>query len=187
MSAILYEQQAEELLRQYNKESFHIQHGKTVAGVMKWFAAKYDPGKETYWYVVGMLHDIDFEQFPQEHCVKGEEILREKNIDEGIIRSAMSHGWGLTETKHKPEHMMEKILYAIDELTGLIGAYALMRPEKNVAGMDVKSLKKKFKSKTFAAGCSRDVISNGAQILGWELEELFSLCILAMQSIEEQQ
>jgi len=184
MAIIPTRQQAEDLLYQYNQEEFHRLHGRTVAGVMQWFAAKHDCGNEDYWYAVGMLHDIDFEQFPDEHCVKGETILRSAGIDEDLIRSAMSHGWGMTEGKYEPEQTMEKILFAVDELTGLIWAYALMRPEKNTAGMVVKSLKKKFKDKKFAAGCSRDTIRLGAERLGWELDELFNEAIQAMQSLE---
>ena len=185
MAIIPTPKQAEELLYQYNHEEFHRLHGKTVAGVMRWFAAKYAPGNEHYWYTVGMLHDIDFEQYPEEHCVKGEELLRKADVDEGIIRSAMSHGWGMTGTKYEPEQIMEKILFTVDELTGLIWAYALMRPEKSAVGMEVSSLKKKFKDKKFAAGCSRDVIREGAERLGWELDQLFAETILAMQNAEK--
>lgn len=184
MTIIPTPKQAEELLYRYNQEEFHRLHGRTVAGVMRWFAAKYDPGNEDYWYAVGMLHDIDFEQYPAEHCVKGEELLREAGVDEKVIRSALSHGWGMTGTKYEPASIMENILFAADELTGLIWAYALMRPEKNTAGMEVKSLKKKFKDKSFAAGCSRDTIRVGAERLGWDLDQLFSETILAMQSME---
>lgn len=178
-------QQADSLLDQYNQEEFHRLHGRTIGGVLRWFAAKHDPGNEDYWYAVGALHDIDFEQYPEEHCVKGEDLLREAGVDEGVIRSAMSHGWGLTGAKHEPEHIMENILFAVDELTGLIWAYALMRPEKSTKGMEIKSLKKKFKDKRFAGGCSREAIQAGVARLGWDLDELFSETILAMQSLED--
>lgn len=184
MSIIPTPIQAEALLTKYNQEEFHRLHGRTVAGVLKWFAKEHDPGREDYWYVVGLLHDIDFEQYPDEHCVKGEEILRSEGIDEGIIRSALSHGWGMTKSKYKPTQVMEKILFAADELTGLIWAYALMRPEKSTQGMALKSLKKKFKDKSFAAGCSRDTIKQGAEALGWELDDLLNQTIAAMQSLE---
>lgn len=178
--------QAQELLYQYNQEEFHRLHGRTVAGVMRWYAGKYDPDHEDYWYAVGMLHDIDYEQYPQEHCVKGQELLHEAGIDESIIRSAMSHGWGLTKVEYEPELLMEKILFAADELTGLIWAYALMRPEKSTFGMELKSLKKKFKDKKFAAGCSRDTIREGAQRLGWDLDKLLEETVQAMQSLEQE-
>lgn len=184
MSTIPTPHQAEELLYKYNQEEFHRLHARTVAGVLKWFAKEYDTGNEDYWYIVGMLHDIDFEQFPDEHCVKGEELLRSESIDESIIRSAMSHGWGMTASKYEPELLLEKILFTVDELTGLIWAYALMRPEKNTQGMNLKSLKKKFKDKSFAAGCSRDTIREGAENLGWELDDLLTQTIAAMQSLE---
>lgn len=184
MTMIPTPQQAQDLLYQYNKEEFHRLHGRTVAGVMYWYAEKYDPGNEAYWYAVGMLHDIDYELYPQEHCIKGQELLRQANVDEGIIRSAMSHGWGLTKVEYEPELLMEKILFAADELTGLIWAYALMRPEKSTKGMQLKSLKKKFKDKKFAAGCSRDTIFEGAKRLNWDLDKLFEETVLAMQSLE---
>lgn len=184
MASIPSPKQAEELLYQYNSEEFHRLHGRTVAGVMRYFAGKYDSGNEDYWYAAGMLHDIDYEQYPEEHCVKGQALLREADVDESLIRSAMSHGWGQTDVQFEPELMMEKVLFAVDELTGLIWAYALMRPEKSTAGMELKSLKKKFKDKKFAAGCSRDTIREGAEKLGWELDRLFSETIAAMQSLE---
>lgn len=175
--------QAEALLKKYNQDEFHLLHGRTVAGVMRWFAAKHDPGQEDYWYAIGMLHDIDFGQFPDEHCVKGVELLRADEVDEGIIRSAMSHGWGLTATAYEPENLMEKILFATDELTGLIWAAALVRPSKSVMDLELSSVKKKFKDKKFAAGCSRDTIRQGAEHLGWELDKLISETILAMRSL----
>lgn len=178
--------QAKELLAKYNKEAFHMRHGEVVSGVMGWFAQKHDPQNVEFWRVVGMLHDVDFELYPQQHCVKGIEILGQEGIDDSVIRAAMSHGWGMTQSPYEPESLMEKILYAVDELTGLIGAVAIMRPSKSVADLEVSSVKKKFKDKKFAAGCSRDTISQGAQNLGWELEELFSETILAMRSLMPQ-
>ena len=173
--------QAAELLAKYNKEQFHIKHGETVSAVMGWFAKKHEPEQEAYWRVVGMLHDIDFELYPQEHCVKGIEILRGENIDESIIKSALSHGFGLTATPYEPESYMEKMLFAVDELTGLIGAVALMRPSKSVSDLEVPSVIKKFKDKKFAAGCSRDTIREGAEKLGMTLEELIHETILGMR------
>ncbi len=176
---------AYELLREYNKESFHIKHALVVEGVMKYFAEKlgYDNEKE-FWGVVGLLHDLDFEMYPEEHCIKCQEIMREKEIDEKIIRAISSHGYGLT-VDIKPEHEMEKVLYATDELTGLIGAAALMRPSKSVQDMELSSVKKKYKNEKFAAGCSRKVIEDGAQMLGWDLDKLISETILAMRVDEE--
>ena len=184
MSYIPTPAQALEILKKYNQDAFHLRHGQIVSGVMGWYAAQYDPEKVDYWKTVGMLHDIDFELYPEEHCVKGVELFAAEDIDEGIMRSAMSHGWGLTGTAYQPEHIMEKILFAADELTGLIGAAAMMRPSKSVCDMEVSSLKKKFKDKKFAAGCSRDVIRQGAENLGWELDELFEKTIQAMRSCE---
>ena len=175
---------AEEILKKYNKENFHIQHAKTVSGVLGYFAKKHDPTREEYWRIVGMLHDTDFEEFPEEHCVKGEEILKNEGVPADIIFSAMSHGWGMTKTIHQPKHVMEKILFATDELTGLIWATALMRPSKSTSDMELSSVKKKFKDKKFAAGCSRDVIKQGADMLGWTLDELISETILAMREVE---
>jgi len=175
---------AHEILKKYNSEPFHLQHAEVVSGVMRHFAAEFDPGREEYWEVVGLLHDIDFGQYPQEHCVKGEELLRNEGVDEDIIRSALSHGWGMTESKHKPQHIMEKVLFACDELTGLIWAVTLMRPSKSTLDLEVSSVKKKFKDKKFAAGCSRDVVRQGAEMLGWELDDLFNRTILAMRTVE---
>ena len=176
--------QAEAILQKYNKEAFHIQHAKTVSGVLGYFAKKHDPVREEFWRVVGLLHDTDFEQFPEEHCVKGIEILRGEGVPDEIITAAMSHGWGLTGSPYEPKHIMEKILFATDELTGLIGAAALMRPSKSTMDMELSSVKKKFKDKKFAAGCSRDVIKDGAEKLGWELDELINETILAMREVE---
>lgn len=178
---------AQALLEKYNKEPFHLQHAATVSGVMRYFAGEFDPGREEYWAVVGLLHDIDFEQFPQEHCVKGEELLRANGVPEDMIRAAMSHGWGLTGVSYEPELIMEKLLFACDELTGLIWAATLMRPSKSVMDLEVSSVKKKFKDKKFAAGCSREVVTQGAQMLNWELDELFERTIMAMRAVESLQ
>jgi len=178
------------LLEKYNKEPFHIKHAQVVSDTMRYFAREYDAQEEEYWGVVGMLHDIDFEMYPDEHCFRGVEILRSENIDESIIRAAMSHGYGVAQESgicqltYKPEHIMEKILFAADELTGLIGAAALMRPSKSVSDMELSSLKKKYKDKKFAAGCSRDVINRGAEMLGWPLDELLQKTLDAMKSFE---
>ncbi len=185
MTVTLTRQQALELLRKYNKEEFHILHGLTVEGVMRWYAKEQGYGKEEeYWAQVGLLHDIDFERYPEEHCKKAPELLGEAGVSQDMIRSICSHGYGLCSDV-EPEHEMEKILFATDELTGLIWAAAKMRPSKSVMDMEVSSLKKKFKDKRFAAGCSRDVIKEGAQELGWTLEELMEKTILAMRSCEE--
>ena len=179
--------QAENILKKYNTEAFHIQHAHTVSAVMGYFAREHDPTREEYWRVVGMLHDTDFELHPQQHCVAGIAILRDEGVPEDIIAAALSHGWGLTETSYQPQHIMEKILFATDELTGLIGATALMRPSKSTRDMELSSVKKKFKDKKFAAGCSRDVITQGAEQLGWTLDELISQTILAMRAYEDEQ
>lgn len=172
------------LLTEHNSEQFHIKHALTLEGVMRWFARELGYGEEEeFWGNVGLLHDLDFERWPDEHCVKSQQIMRERGLDERMIRATASHGYGMT-VDIKPEHEMEKILYAVDELTGLIGAAALMRPSKSVADIELKSVKKKFKDKSFAAGCSRDVIKNGAEMLGWELDDLISRTILAMRSTD---
>lgn len=170
------------LLMQYNKDSFHLQHALTVEGVMKWYAAELGYGEDAeYWGIVGLLHDIDFEMYPEEHCLKAPELLKAGGVSEDIIHAVCSHGYGIT-VDIKPEHQMEKVLYAADELTGLIWAAALMRPSKSTKDMEVKSLKKKYKDKKFAAGCSREVIERGVNMLGWDLDTLISQTILAMQS-----
>jgi len=185
MTVTLTRQQALKLLRKYNKEEFHILHGLTVEGVMRWYAKEQGyKEEEEYWGQVGLLHDIDFELYPEEHCKKAPELLQEAGVSQEMIRSICSHGYGLCSDV-KPEHEMEKILFAADELTGLIWAAAKMRPSKSVMDMEVYSLKKKFKDKRFAAGCSRDVIKEGAEGLGWTLEELMEKTILAMRSCEE--
>ncbi len=174
-------EEAFELLKEYNKDNFHIRHALTVEGVMKYFAEKLGYGEEKeFWGIVGLLHDLDFEQYPNEHCIKSQEIMRERGIDEKIIHATASHGYKLT-VDIKPEHEMEKILYAIDELTGLIGAVAIMRPSKSVQDLELKSVKKKYKNEKFAAGCSRKVIEDGAEMLGWDLDKLIEETILAMR------
>jgi predicted hydrolase (HD superfamily) len=174
-----------ELLNEYNKDHFHLKHALTVEGVMRYFANELGYGDEAdFWALVGLLHDLDFEVYPEEHCIKSQEIMRERGIDESIIHATASHGYALT-VDIKPEHEMEKVLYATDELTGLIGAVAIMRPSKSVQDLELKSVKKKYKSANFAAGCSREVIQRGAEMLGWSLEELISRTILAMRSCEE--
>jgi len=178
-------QQAWGLLLQYNKDPFHLQHALTLEGVMKWFAEDQGFSDEAeFWAITGLLHDIDFEQFPGQHCIKAPELLRAGNVSEELIRSVCSHGYGLTAVDIKPEHQMEKILFAADELTGLIWAAAIIRPSKSVMDMELKSVKKKFKTPAFAAGCSRCTIEKGAEILGWELDFLIEKTLLAMRSCE---
>lgn len=178
-------EEALSFLKEYNTEHFHIKHALTVEGVMRYFAKELGYGdEEDFWGIVGLLHDLDFEQYPDQHCIKGQEIMRERGIDESIIHATASHGYALT-VDIKPEHKMEKVLYAVDELTGLIGAVALMRPSKSVSDMELKSVKKKYKNANFAAGCSREVIERGADMLGWSLDDLISKTILAMRSCEE--
>ena len=185
MTTTLTRQQALELLRKYNKEPFHILHGLTVEGVMRWFAREQGyREEEEYWGETGLLHDIDFELYPEQHCKKAPELLKKAGVSDDMIDSICSHGYGLCSDV-EPKHQMEKILFATDELTGLIGAAAKMRPSKSVMDMEVSSLKKKFKDKRFAAGCSRVVIKIGAERGGWTLEELMEKTILAMRSCEE--
>lgn len=177
-------EEALSLLEEYNKGEFHLKHGRIVGDVMRYFANELGYGDEAdFWETVGILHDLDFEMYPDEHCIKEQEIMREKGLDERLIHATASHGYGIC-VDIKPEHEMEKVLYATDELTGLIGAVAVMRPSKSVSDLEVSSVKKKFKDKKFAAGCSRDVIRNGAEMLGWTLEELFEKTILAMRASE---
>ncbi len=186
MKSNITREEAFELLKKYNSERFHIQHGLTVEGVMRWFANDLGYADDAdFWGIAGLLHDIDFEQYPDEHCIKAPEFLREAGVGEDMIHAICSHGYGLT-VDVKPEHEMEKVLYATDELTGLIGAAALMRPSKSVEDMEVKSLKKKYKDKRFAAGCSREVIEKGAKMLGWELPTLWEKTLEAMRSCEKQ-
>jgi len=173
-------------LKKYNKEEFHITHGLVLEGVMRYFANELGYADEAdYWGIVGLLHDIDFEEWPEEHCLKAPELLREIGAEDDVIYSIVSHGYDLSAVDAKPEHEMEKVLYAVDELTGLIGACALMRPSKSVQDMELKSVKKKYKNANFAAGCSRDVIESGAAMLGWELDDLISRTILAMRTCEQ--
>ncbi|MCD7764287.1 MAG: hydrolase [Lachnospiraceae bacterium] len=184
MQSSISREEAFALLKQYNKEPFHIQHALTVEGTMRWYARELGySSDEEYWGIVGLLHDIDFELYPEQHCKKAPELLREGGVNEEIIYSVCSHGYGIC-CDLEPKHEMEKVLFAADELTGLIGAAAKMRPSKSVMDMEVSSLKKKFKDKKFAAGCSRDVIRSGADRLGWTLEELMEKTILAMRSCE---
>ena len=180
------------LLKKYNKDPFHIQHALTVEAVMKWYANELGYGENAeYWGIVGLLHDIDFELYPEEHCLKAPEMLREAGVGEDVIHSVVSHGYGITvgcgaTIDVVPEHEMEKVLFAADELTGLIWAAALMRPSKSTKDMELKSLKKKYKSKGFAAGCSREVIERGAEQLGWELQKLLTMTLQAMADCEDE-
>ena len=178
----LTREQALALLQKYNKEAFHIQHALTVEGVIRWFARENGEDAD-FWGLCGLLHDIDFECYPDQHCQKAPELLSEVNASEEMVHAICSHGYGLCSDV-EPVHLMEKILFAVDELTGLIGAAARMRPSKSVMDMELSSLKKKFKDKKFAAGCSRDVIKEGAERLGWTLDELLDKTILAMRSCE---
>ena len=178
----LTREQALNLLQKYNKESFHIQHALTVEGVMRWFAQENGEDVE-FWGLCGLLHDIDFERYPEQHCQKAPELLAEVNASEEMVHAICSHGYGICSDV-EPLHLMEKIMFTVDELTGLIGAAARMRPSKSVMDMELSSLKKKFKDKKFAAGCSRDVIKQGAEILGWSLDEVLDKTILAMRSCE---
>lgn len=181
-----------DLLKKYNKDPFHLQHAYTVEAVMKWFAKELGYGDdEEYWGIVGLLHDIDFELYPSEHCLKAPELLREGGVSEDIIHAVVSHGYGITiecgvTLDTEPVHEMEKVLFAVDELTGLIWAAALMRPSKSTKDMELKSLKKKYKSKGFAVGCSREVIERGAVQLGWNLEKLLTLTLQAMAACEDE-
>lgn len=179
-------EEAWKLLTQYNKEPFHLLHALTVEGVMRYFAEQLgNSDKVEFWGIVGLLHDLDFEMYPEEHCVKTKQIMEENKLEENLIHAVTSHGYGLCDgTQPKPELEMEKVLFATDELTGLIGAAAKMRPSKSVMDMELSSLKKKFKDKRFAAGCSRDVIKQGAEMLGWELDKLMEDTIEAMRSCE---
>ena len=191
MEATITRDEAWRLLNEYNKESFHLKHAVTVEGVMRYFAQELGYGDEVdFWGIVGLLHDIDFELYPEEHCLKAPEMLREAGVGEDVIHSVVSHGYGITvgcgvTIDVAPEHEMEKVLFAADELTGLIWAAALMRPSKSTKDMELKSLKKKYKSKGFAAGCSREVIERGAQQLGWELEKLLTMTLQAMAASED--
>lgn len=186
MKSKVTREEALELLKTYNKEPFHIQHGLTVEKVMRWYARELGYGdEEEYWGITGLLHDIDFELYPEQHCQKAPELLREGGVGEDMIHSVCSHGYGICSDE-EPACEMEKVLFAADELTGLIWAAALMRPSKSVMDMEVSSVKKKFKDKRFAAGCSRDIIRQGTQMLGWELNDLFGKTLQAMQSCEKE-
>ena len=175
-------QEAAALLKKYNSDPFHLKHAEIVSGVMESFARELGYGDEAeFWGIVGLLHDLDFEQFPDQHSIKEQELMRQAGLDESIIHATASHGYGIT-VDIRPEHEMEKVLYATDELTGLIGAVALMRPSKSVQDLELKSVKKKFKSANFAAGCSREVITRGAEMLGWTLDDLITRTIAAMRA-----
>lgn len=185
MGKIPTRNEAWELLTEFNKEEFHLKHAQIVEGAMKYFARELGhKEEEEFWGIVGLLHDLDFGMYPEEHCKKSQEIMRERDIDERIIHATASHGYGIT-VDIKPEHEMEKVLYAVDELTGLIGAVAIMRPSKSTMDLELSSVKKKFKTPKFAAGCSREVIKNGAQMLGWELDDLLQRTILALREVEQ--
>jgi predicted hydrolase (HD superfamily) len=183
MARIPTRDEAWEILREYNSDEFHLKHARIVEGVMRYFAREYDPEREEFWGIVGLLHDIDFERYPEQHCVRGVELLQAHEVDGSVIRAAMSHGYGMTPTTFEPEHVMEKILFATDELTGLIGAVAIMRPSKSVQDLELKSVKKKFRQSSFAAGCSREVIQRGADMLGWPLDDLITRTIAAMRTL----
>ena len=173
-------------LKKYNAEPFHIRHALTVEAVMGWMADELGHSDEKeFWSLVGLMHDVDFEKWPEEHCVKAPELLKEAGFTPEFIHAVCAHGWGMTGTDCRPEHQMEKVLFACDELTGLIGAAALMRPSKSTKDMELKSLKKKFKDKKFAAGCSRDCIAQGAENLGWELDQLLDRTLQAMAATED--
>ena len=177
-------QEAFDLLKEYNQGEFHLKHGRIVGDCMVWYARELGYGEEAdFWQTVGILHDLDFEQYPDQHCIKSQEIMAEKGLDPRIIRATASHGYGIT-VDIVPEHPMEKVLFAVDELTGLIGAAAVMRPSGSVSDLEVKSVKKKFKDKRFAAGCDRDVILRGAEMLGWDLDTLIDKTIQAMRASE---
>lgn len=177
-------EEAWKLLCEYNEGEFHRKHGRIVGDVLRWYAVKLGYENEAdFWQAVGILHDLDFEQWPQQHCLKEQELLQQKDVDERLIHAVVSHGYKLT-VDVAPQHEMEKVLYAVDELTGLIGAAALLRPSKSVRDMEVKSVKKKYKDKKFAAGCSREVIERGADMLGWSLDDLIGQTLQAMQSSE---
>ena len=172
-------------LTEYNQDEFHLLHAQAVENTMRYFARELGfADEEDFWGIVGLLHDLDFEKYPEEHCIKSQDIMKERGIDEKIIHATASHGYAIT-VDIKPEHEMEKILYAVDELTGLIGAVVLMRPSKSVQDLTLKSVKKKYKSKNFAAGCSREVIERGADMLGWTLEDLIQRTIDALKTFQD--
>ena len=178
-------EEALDLLKKYNKETFHLQHAYTVEAVMRWYANELGYAEDAdFWAMAGLLHDVDFENWPEEHCKKAPELLAEINASDDLVHAVCSHGYGICSDV-EPVDEMEKVLFAADELTGLIVAAALMRPSKSCNDMEVSSLKKKYKDKKFAAGCSRDIIARGAEQLGWPLEELMEKTILAMRSCED--
>lgn len=186
MEETLKHEEALTLLKKYNQETFHLVHGLTIEAVMGWFANELGYEEESdFWRTVGLLHDIDFELYPEQHCIKAPELLKEGHAGDALIHAVCSHGYGIC-CDVEPVHTMEKVLFAADELTGLIGAAALMRPSKSCKDMELKSLKKKFKDKKFAAGCSRDVIRKGAELLGWELDELLEKTLKAMAACEDE-
>ena len=185
LKSSLTREEAWKLFLQYNNDPFHIQHALTVEGVMKWYALELGFGDEAdFWGTVGLLHDIDFEKYPDEHCLRAREILEAGGANKELIHAVLCHGWGMTGATDKPEHLLEKVLFAADELTGLIWAAAIIRPSRSVMDMELKSVKKKFKTLNFAAGCNRDTIEKGASELGWELDRLIEQTILAMRSCE---
>jgi len=182
MTKNINREEAWELLNKYNKEDFHLRHAEIVEGVMRYYAGEIAAGEEDFWGIVGLLHDLDFEMYPDQHCIKSQEIMRDEGLDERLIHATASHGFSITVSV-EPFEMMEKVLFAADELTGLIGAVALMRPSKSVQDLELKSVKKKYKTANFAAGCSRDVIQRGADMLGWDIDDLITRTILAMRTI----
>ena len=185
LSAGVGREEALKLLKEYNSEAFHVRHALTVGAVMGWFAQDLGYGEDAeFWSLVGLMHDVDFEKWPEEHCVKAVELLTQAGFTPEFVHAVTSHGWGMTGADAKPELEMEKVLFACDELTGLIGAAALMRPSGSVSDMELKSLKKKFKDRKFAAGCSRDTIIQGAELLGWELDTLLDKTLTAMRECE---
>lgn len=178
-------QEAWELLTEFNQDEFHLEHAQILEKTMGYFADELGFHEEKeFWEIVGLLHDLDFEQYPDAHCIKSQEIMRERGVDERIIHATASHGYGIT-VEIEPEHLMEKVLYAVDELTGLIGAVVIMRPSKSVQDLELKSVKKKYKAKGFAVGCSREVIQRGADMLGWELDDLITRTIEALKTFRD--
>ncbi len=188
MTTTMTRDQAWELLTQYNQDPFHLKHAQVVEAVMRYWAKdmEYSPEEVDFWGIVGLLHDLDFEKYPDQHCVKSQEIMREAGVDEAIIHATASHGYGMTGSDIKPEHPMEKVLFTVDELTGLIGAVAIMRPSKSMMDLEVKSVKKKFKTPSFAAGCSRETINQGVEMMGTTLEEVIQKTILALRELEQE-
>lgn len=185
MAKILTREEAGDLLTEYNQDEFHLEHATIVENTLRYFAKELGyKDNVDFWGIVGLLHDLDFEKYPEEHCIKQQEIMRERGIDEAIIRATASHGYAIT-VDIKPEHEMEKVLYAVDELTGLIGAVAIMRPSKSVQDLELKSVKKKYKNSKFAAGCSREVIERGAAMLEWKLDDLIQKTINALRTFQK--